>query len=163
MNELDEEVKTRFKAMFDATDAAFQEIFPKMFGGGHAHLSLTDPDDLLNTGLEIEAQPPGKKLSHMSLLSGGERALTAIVLLFAILQVRPVPFSILDEVEAALDDVNVNRFGEFLRHYSSDTQFIVITHRRGTMLAADVLYGVTMQESGVSRMMAVSLDQAQAD
>ncbi|MFD1484368.1 chromosome segregation protein SMC [Lacticaseibacillus baoqingensis] len=163
MGELDEAVKTRFKDMFDATNTAFQAIFPKMFGGGHAHLSLTDPDDLLNTGLEISAQPPGKKLSRLSLLSGGERALTAIVLLFAILQVRPVPFSILDEVEASLDDVNVNRFGQFLKHYASDTQFIVITHRRGTMLAANVLYGVTMQESGVSRMMAVSLDQAVQD
>lgn len=160
MGELDEEVRKRFKTMYDATDLAFQDIFPKMFGGGHAHLSLTDPDDLLNTGIEISAQPPGKKLSRLSLLSGGERALTAIVLLFAILQVRPVPFSILDEVEASLDDVNVNRFGEFLKHYATDTQFIVITHRRGTMLAANVLYGVTMQESGVSRMMAVSLDQA---
>lgn len=159
MAELDEEVKTRFKDMFDQTNKAFQEIFPRMFGGGHAHLSLTDPDDLLNTGLEISAEPPGKKLQRLSLLSGGERALTAIVLLFAILQVRPVPFSILDEVEASLDDVNVNRFGEFLKHYASDTQFIVITHRRGTMLAANMLYGVTMQESGVSKMMAVSLDQ----
>lgn len=158
MAELDEEVKTRFKDMFDETNKAFQEIFPRMFGGGHAHLSLTDPTDLLNTGLEISAQPPGKKLQRLSLLSGGERALTAIVLLFAILQVRPVPFSILDEVEASLDDVNVNRFGEFLKHYASDTQFIVITHRRGTMLAANMLYGVTMQESGVSKMMAVSLD-----
>ena len=160
MGELDDEVRRRFKEMYDATDKAFQEIFPKMFGGGHAHLSLTDPNDLLNTGLEISAQPPGKKLTRLSLLSGGERALTAIVLLFAILQVRPVPFSILDEVEASLDDVNVNRFGAFLKHYASDTQFIVITHRRGTMLAANVLYGVTMQESGVSRMMAVSLDEA---
>ncbi|MFD1429951.1 chromosome segregation protein SMC [Lacticaseibacillus mingshuiensis] len=159
MGELDEEVKGRFKEIFDKTNAAFKEIFPKMFGGGHAHLSLTDPDDLLNTGIEIAAEPPGKKLSRLSLLSGGERALTAIVLLFAILQVRPVPFSILDEVEASLDEVNVNRFGEFLRHYASDTQFIVITHRRGTMLAANMLYGVTMQESGVSKMVAVSLDQ----
>ncbi|WP_125704394.1 chromosome segregation protein SMC [Lacticaseibacillus daqingensis] len=163
MGELDEEVKGRFKEMFDATNAAFTDIFPKMFGGGAAHLSLTDPSDLLNTGLEISAQPPGKKLQRLSLLSGGERALTAIVLLFAILQVRPVPFSILDEVEASLDEVNVNRFGEFLKHYSSDTQFIVITHRRGTMLAANMLYGVTMQESGVSKMVAVSLDQLTQD
>ncbi|WP_179395569.1 chromosome segregation protein SMC [Lacticaseibacillus absianus] len=163
MGELDEEVKVRFKEMFDATNAAFMDIFPRMFGGGAAHLSLTDPDDLLNTGLEISAEPPGKKLQRLSLLSGGERALTAIVLLFAILQVRPVPFSILDEVEASLDEVNVNRFGEFLKHYSSDTQFIVITHRRGTMLAANMLYGVTMQESGVSKMVAVSLDQLATD
>lgn len=161
MGELDEEVKARFKQMFDATNAAFETIFPQMFGGGEAHLSLTTPEDLLNTGIEISAQPPGKKLTRLSLLSGGERALTAIVLLFAILKVRPVPFSILDEVEASLDDVNVDRFGRFLRDYSSDTQFIVITHRRGTMLAANMLYGVTMQESGVSKMVAVSLDQVQ--
>ncbi|WP_225047509.1 chromosome segregation protein SMC [Lacticaseibacillus kribbianus] len=163
MGELDSEVASRFAAMFTATNQAFTEIFPRMFGGGSAQLSLTDPDDLLNTGIEISAQPPGKKLQRLSLLSGGERALTAIVLLFAILQVRPVPFSILDEVEASLDEVNVNRFGEFLRHYSSDTQFIVITHRRGTMLAANMLYGVTMQESGVSSMVAVSLDQLATD
>lgn len=163
MHELDETVKTRFKDMFDQTNSAFEAIFPQMFGGGHAHLSLTNPDDLLATGIEISAQPPGKKLTRLSLLSGGERALTAIVLLFAILKVRPVPFSILDEVEASLDDVNVNRFGEFLRHYASATQFIVITHRHGTMVAANVLYGVTMQESGVSRIMAVSLDQSQKE
>ncbi|WP_461224348.1 chromosome segregation protein SMC [Lacticaseibacillus suihuaensis] len=163
MGELDSEVATRFEDMFNKTNAAFTEIFPRMFGGGTAHLALTEPDDLLNTGIEISAQPPGKKLQRLSLLSGGERALTAIVLLFAILQVRPVPFSILDEVEASLDEVNVNRFGEFLKHYSSDTQFIVITHRRGTMLAANMLYGVTMQESGVSSMVAVSLDQLATD
>lgn len=163
MNELDDEVKTRFKAMFDQTNAAFEQIFPQMFGGGEAHLSLTDPDDLLHSGLEISAQPPGKKLQRLSLLSGGERALTAIVLLFAILKVRPVPFSILDEVEASLDEVNVDRFGRFLRDYSSDTQFIVITHRRGTMLAANMLYGVTMQESGISKMVSVSLDQMQSE
>jgi chromosome segregation protein len=131
-----------------------------MFGGGHAELRLTEPEDLLTTGIEIIAQPPGKKLTRLSLLSGGERALTAITLLFAILRVRPVPFSILDEVEASLDDANVERFGEFLQNYSSSTQFIVITHRRGTMVAADVLYGVTMQESGVSTMVAVTLDEA---
>ncbi|KRM56333.1 chromosome segregation protein SMC [Lacticaseibacillus sharpeae] len=160
MAELDDEVRTRFKEVFDATSKAFTEIFPQMFGGGHAELRLTNPDDLLTTGIEIIASPPGKKLVRLSLLSGGERALTAITLLFAILRVRPVPFSILDEVEASLDEANVDRFGAFLQHYSSSTQFIVITHRRGTMVAADVLYGVTMQESGVSRMVAVSLDEA---
>ncbi|WP_155288049.1 chromosome segregation protein SMC [Lacticaseibacillus zhaodongensis] len=162
MAELDDEVRVRFKDVFDATSAAFTEIFPQMFGGGHAELRLTQPDDLLNTGIEIIAQPPGKKLTRLSLLSGGERALTAITLLFAILRVRPVPFSILDEVEASLDEANVERFGEFLRNYSSSTQFIVITHRRGTMVAADILYGVTMQESGVSTMVAVSIDEAVA-
>lgn len=160
MSELDDEVRERFKDVFDGASAAFTEIFPQMFGGGHAELRLTDPEDLLTTGIEIIAQPPGKKLTRLSLLSGGERALTAITLLFAILRVRPVPFSILDEVEASLDDANVERFGEFLQNYSSETQFIVITHRRGTMVAADVLYGVTMQESGVSTMVAVTLDEA---
>ncbi|KRM72790.1 chromosome segregation protein SMC [Lacticaseibacillus brantae] len=159
MAELDKEVMQRFKTTFDATNMAFQDLFPQMFGGGHASLSLTDPSDLLNTGIEITAQPPGKKLQRLSLLSGGERALTAIGLLFAILQVKPVPFSILDEVEASLDETNVERFGQFLRDYASATQFIVITHRKGTMVAANMLYGVTMQESGVSKMMAVSLDR----
>lgn len=162
MAELDDEVRERFAAVFKATSEAFTAIFPEMFGGGHAELRLTNPEDLLTTGIEIIAQPPGKKLTRLSLLSGGERALTAITLLFAILRVRPVPFSILDEVEASLDEANVTRFGEFLRHYASATQFIVITHRRGTMLAADVLYGVTMQESGVSTMVAVTLDEAVA-
>lgn len=162
MAELDDEVRERFSEVFNATSEAFTTIFPEMFGGGHAELRLTQPDDLLNTGIEIIAQPPGKKLTRLSLLSGGERALTAITLLFAILRVRPVPFSVLDEVEASLDEANVDRFGEFLRHYSSATQFIVITHRRGTMVAADVLYGVTMQESGVSTMVAVTLDEAVA-
>ncbi len=160
MAELDDEVRVRFKDVFDGASAAFTEIFPQMFGGGHAELRLTEPADLLTTGIEIIAQPPGKKLTRLSLLSGGERALTAITLLFAILRVRPVPFSILDEVEASLDDANVERFGEFLQNYASSTQFIVITHRRGTMVAADVLYGVTMQESGVSTMVAVTLDEA---
>lgn len=162
MSELDGEVAARFKDVFDQTAVAFTEIFPQMFGGGHAELRLTNPDDMLTTGIEIIASPPGKKLVRLSLLSGGERALTAITLLFAILRVRPVPFSILDEVEASLDEANVDRFGAFLQHYASATKFIVITHRRGTMTAADVLYGVTMQESGVSRMVAVALEEAVA-
>lgn len=160
MGELDKEVQDRFEEVFTATSAAFTEIFPQMFGGGHAELQLTDPENLLTTGIEIIAQPPGKNHTRLSLLSGGERALTAITLLFAIIKVRPVPFSVLDEVEASLDEANVDRFGDFLKHYSSNTQFIVITHRRGTMAAADILYGVTMQESGVSRMVSVSLDDA---
>ncbi|MEG3033406.1 MAG: chromosome segregation protein SMC, partial [Enterococcus sp.] len=119
---------------------------------------LTEPADLLNTGIEIEAQPPGKKLQNLSLLSGGERALTAIALLFSIIQVRPVPFCVLDEVEAALDEANVARFGHYLSRFQDDTQFIVVTHRKGTMEAADVLYGVTMQESGVSKIVSVRLE-----
>lgn len=158
MNEMDEEVKLRFKQTFAQVAAAFAQIFPKMFGGGQAYLSLTEPNDLLNTGIEITAQPPGKKAQQLSLLSGGERSLTAITLLFAILKVRPVPFVVLDEAEAALDDANVARYARYLRHFDDQTQFIVITHRKGTMMNADVLYGVTMQESGVSQMVSVALD-----
>ncbi|MCB5954897.1 chromosome segregation protein SMC [Enterococcus sp. CWB-B31] len=158
MDEMDQEVKLRFSEVFEAIRGQFKTVFPNMFGGGRAELILTDPDDLLNTGIEIEAQPPGKKLQSLSLLSGGERALTAIALLFSIIRVRPVPFCILDEVEAALDDANVSRFGHYLSDFEDETQFIVVTHRKGTMEAADVLYGVTMQESGVSKIVSVRLD-----
>lgn len=159
MNELDEEVKSRFKATFEAVAESFKKIFPLVFGGGKAKLELTEPNNLLETGIEIIAQPPGKKLQRLSLLSGGERALTAITLLFAMLQVNPVPFCLLDEVEAALDDANVTRFAQFLLKYDLKTQFIVITHRRGTMKQADQLYGVVMQESGVSQVLSVSLKE----
>ena len=159
MNELDEEVKSRFKATFEAVAQSFKNIFPLVFGGGKAKLELTEPNNLLETGIEIIAQPPGKKLQRLSLLSGGERALTAITLLFAMLQVNPVPFCLLDEVEAALDDANVTRFAQFLLKYDLKTQFIVITHRRGTMKQADQLYGVVMQESGVSQVLSVSLKE----
>ena len=159
MNELDEEVKSRFKATFEAVAESFKNIFPLVFGGGKAKLELTEPNNLLETGIEIIAQPPGKKLQRLSLLSGGERALTAITLLFAMLQVNPVPFCLLDEVEAALDDANVTRFAQFLLKYDLKTQFIVITHRRGTMKQADQLYGVVMQESGVSQVLSVSLKE----
>ncbi|WP_086348585.1 chromosome segregation protein SMC [Candidatus Enterococcus clewellii] len=158
MEEMDQEVKLRFSEVFEAIRGQFKAVFPNMFGGGRAELVLTNPDDLLNTGIEIEAQPPGKKLQSLSLLSGGERALTAIALLFSIIRVRPVPFCILDEVEAALDDANVSRFGHYLSEFEDETQFIVVTHRKGTMEAADVLYGVTMQESGVSKIVSVRLD-----
>lgn len=159
MNELDEEVKTRFKNTFNQVAASFKNIFPVVFGGGKAKLELTEPNNLLETGIEIIAQPPGKKQQRLSLLSGGERALTAITLLFAMLQVNPVPFCVLDEVEAALDDANVTRFAQFLLKYDMKTQFIVITHRRGTMRQADQLYGVVMQESGVSQVLSVSLKE----
>ena len=159
MNELDEEVKSRFKATFEAVAESFRRIFPLVFGGGKAKLELTEPNNLLETGIEIIAQPPGKKLQRLSLLSGGERALTAITLLFAMLQVNPVPFCLLDEVEAALDDANVTRFAQFLLKYNLKTQFIVITHRRGTMKQADQLYGVVMQESGISQVLSVSLKE----
>ncbi|KRN31716.1 chromosome segregation protein SMC [Weissella halotolerans] len=159
MGEMDQEVKTRFAQTFAAVAKHFATIFVKMFGGGQAELLLTDPDHLLTTGVDIKAQPPGKKFQQMSLLSGGERALTAISLLFAILEVRPVPFVVLDETEAALDEANVTRFAQYLHEVNDRTQFIVITHRKGTMANADVLYGVTMQEPGVSTMVSVDLTE----
>ena len=156
---MDEEMKRRFQQTFDRVFAFTLNLFFKnLFGGGRADLRLTNSDDLLNTGVDIVAQPPGKKLQNLGLLSGGERALTAIALLFSILKVRPVPFCILDEVEAALDEANVYRFSQYLKRYSEESQFIVITHRKGTMEEADVLYGVTMQESGVSKLVSVRLE-----
>lgn len=159
MSDLDDKVKKRFADTFNQIATSFSKLFPLVFGGGDAKLVLTQPDNLLTTGIEIIARPPGKKLEHLSLLSGGERSLTAITLLFAMLRVNPVPFCILDEVEAALDDVNVSRFAQFLRRFDLQTQFIVITHRRGTMEKADQLYGVVMQESGVSQVLSVSLNE----
>jgi chromosome segregation protein len=158
IEEMDEEMKKRFQQTFEGIREHFEPVFRALFGGGRADLRLTVPEDLLNTGVEIVAQPPGKKLQNLGLLSGGERALTAIALLFSILKVRPVPFCILDEVEAALDEANVHRFSQYLKRYSTETQFIVITHRKGTMEEADVLYGVTMQESGVSMLVSVRLE-----
>ncbi|TYR82834.1 chromosome segregation protein SMC [Priestia megaterium] len=160
IDEMDEEMKKRFADTFYRIREEFNTVFQALFGGGKAELKLTDPNDLLNTGVEIVAQPPGKKLQNLGLLSGGERSLTAIALLFSILKVRPVPFCVLDEVEAALDEANVHRFATYLRRYSHDTQFIVITHRKGTMEEADVLYGVTMQESGVSKLVSVRLEDS---
>ena len=162
MADLDETVVTRFKTAFDQVATEFSAIFVQMFGGGKAELILTDPEHLLTSGVDIMAQPPGKKFQRLSLLSGGERALTAITLLFAILAVRPVPFSILDEAEAALDDANVDRFSQYLQDFQTGTQFVIITHRKGTMMHANVLYGVTMEESGVSKMVSVSLDDLKA-
>ena len=162
ISEMDEEMTRRFADTFYAIRDQFETVFKALFGGGRAELKLTDPLNLLQTGVEIVAQPPGKKLQKLSLLSGGERALTAIALLFSILKVRPVPFCILDEVEAALDEANVFRFSQFLKEFSVETQFIVITHRKGTMEGADVLYGITMQESGVSRLVSVRLEETAA-
>lgn len=160
IGEMDEEMKKRFETTFTNIRAHFHDVFRSLFGGGRADLVLTDPNDMLNTGVDIVAQPPGKKLQNLGLLSGGERALTAIALLFSILKVRPVPFCILDEVEAALDEANVHRFAQYLKQFSQDTQFIVITHRKGTMEFSDVLYGVTMQESGVSKLVSVRLEES---
>lgn len=157
ITEMDQEVKDRFKETFHAVQGHFEEVFKTLFGGGQAELRLTD-DDYLAAGVDIIVQPPGKKLQHLSLLSGGERALSAIALLFAILKVRSAPFVILDEVEAALDEANVIRYANYLKNLSDQTQFIVITHRKGTMEYSDRLYGVTMQESGVSKLVSVNLN-----
>lgn len=159
IKEMDGEMSTRFHDTFTNVRAQFKNVFRELFGGGQADLVLINPDNLLETGIEIVAQPPGKKLQSLSLLSGGERALTAIALLFAILNTRPVPFCILDEVEAALDESNVIRYSQYLKKFSKETQFIVITHRKGTMEGADVLYGITMQESGVSKLVSVKLEE----
>ncbi|WP_010630981.1 chromosome segregation protein SMC [Sporolactobacillus vineae] len=161
MTEMDQEVEQRFSATFKKIRGHFQIIFRELFGGGQADLRLIDPHDLLGSGVDIFAEPPGKKLQRLSLLSGGERALTAIALLFSILKVRPVPFCVLDEVEAALDDANVDRYARFLKKFSTETQFIVVTHRHGTMEHADVLYGVTMQESGISKLVSVRLEETE--
>lgn len=157
MDEMDSEVIKRFGETFSVINQQFQKTFRKLFGGGNASLQLTDPSDLLATGVDIIAQPPGKKKQNLALLSGGERALTAIALLFAILEVKPVPFCVLDEVEAALDDANVYRYGDYLQDFTENTQFIVITHRKGTMEHADILYGVTMERSGISKLASVKL------
>lgn len=158
INEMDGEMITKFKETFDLVRLHYIETFYELFGGGQADLILTDPNDLLNTGVEIIARPPGTKLGTSTLLSGGQKALTSIAMLFAILKVRTIPFCILDEVEAALDEANVARYAKYLKHFSDQTQFIVITHRRGTMEEADVLYGVTMQERGVTSMVSVKMD-----
>jgi chromosome segregation protein len=159
INEMDAEMVKRFDQTFTSIQEEFEGVFKALFGGGRAELKLTDPSDLLHTGVDIVAQPPGKKLQNLGLMSGGERALTAIALLFSILKIRPVPFCILDEVEAALDEANVQRFSQYLKKFSDETQFIVITHRKGTMEEAHVLYGVTMQESGVSKLVSVRLQE----
>ncbi|MGG4146121.1 chromosome segregation protein SMC [Paenibacillus algorifonticola] len=159
IREMDDEMSKRFKTTFEAIRGHFSIVFAKLFGGGRADLVLVEPDRVLDTGIDIVAQPPGKKLQNLQLLSGGERALTAIALLFAILQVKPVPFCVLDEVEAALDEANVSRFAQYLREFSELTQFIVVTHRKGTMEEADVLYGVTMEEGGVSKLVSVRLEE----
>ncbi|ORX24269.1 chromosome segregation protein SMC [Thermoanaerobacterium sp. PSU-2] len=153
-------IKAKFKDNFNLIEAQFKETFKKLFGGGRAELMLTNPDDLLNTGIEINVQPPGKKLQNISLLSGGEKALVAISLLFAMILIRPTPFCILDEIDAALDDANVDRFASYLKDLSRESQFIVVTHRKGTMSVADTLYGVTMQEKGVSKLLSLKLESA---
>ena len=150
----------RFTTQFSQIRANFIKIFKELFNGGNADLELLDSENPLEAGIEIKAQPPEKKLQSISLLSGGEKALTAIAILFAILKLKP--FCLLDEIEAALDDANANRFAKYLRRFSEDTQFIVITHRKPTMELADSLYGVTMEEKGVSKIVSVKLEEAVA-
>ena len=159
VEEITSSMKTQFGTQFEIISKNFTEVFKELFGGGSAEILLSDPTDILSSGIEIDVRPPGKKLQRMSLLSGGEMAFTAIALLFAILRVRPTPFCILDEIEAALDDNNIARFCSYIKKFSEKTQFIVVTHRRGTMEAADILYGVTMQEKGVSKLLSMRLDE----
>ena len=163
IGELCDEMRTLFADSFKRINENFVHIFRELFGGGSARLYLSDPDDVLESGIEIEVSPPGKVIKNLSALSGGEQALVAISIYFAILAVNPSPFCILDEIEAALDDVNVVRYAQYLRRLTDKTQFIVITHRRGTMEAADVLYGVTMQEDGVSKILRLDLNSVSAD
>ena len=153
-------MEKQFKEQFALMNDNFQRTFVKLFGGGKAELRLSDPKDALNCGIDIVAQPPGKKLQMLSLLSGGERALTAIAILFAILDLKPTPFCILDEIEAALDDANIDTYADYLKSYAENTQFIVITHRKGTMERCDALYGVVMEEKGVSKTVSVKLNEA---
>jgi chromosome segregation protein len=157
IEELDVDMRKQFLLTFDEIGKRFDHTFKELFGGGKGTLELTEDEDVLEAGIRIIAQPPGKKLQNMMQLSGGEKALTAIALLFAILDLKPSPFCLLDEIEAALDDSNVSRFANYLQKLTSNTQFIVITHRRGTMAAADALYGITMQEKGVSTLVSVNL------
>ena len=159
IQEMTTTMKEQFKEQFELINKNFAEVFKELFGGGNASLKLEDEENILECGIEITVQPPGKKLQNMMLLSGGEKAFTAIALLFAILKINPAPFCVLDEIEAALDDVNVYRFAEYLKKFSKDTQFLVITHRKGTMEAADTVYGVTMEESGISKLLSMKLNK----
>ncbi len=161
IDELTDNMRRRFSESFNAINENFKQIFVELFGGGKAELTLSDPTDVLESGIEINVAPPGKVIKNLSLLSGGEQAFVAIAIYFAILKIKPAPFCILDEIEAALDDVNVTKYAQYLRHFTDTTQFILITHRRGTMEEADVMYGVTMQEKGISKVL--RLDQPPAD
>jgi len=159
ISELSTLMEEQFKTQFKIINENFETVFSEIFGGGHGYIKLSDENDVLNSGIEIAAQPPGKNIQNMTLLSGGEKALTAIALLFAILKMKPSPFCILDEIEAALDDANVKRFADYLKRFSDNTQFIIVTHRKGSMEAADTLYGITMQEQGVSKLISVKFTE----
>ena len=157
IQDMTETMKQEFKEKFEIINKNFGEVFKELFGGGMAEVTLTDEENILECGIDITVQPPGKKLQNMTLLSGGEKAFTAIALLFAILKINPAPFCVLDEIEAALDDVNVYRYAEYLKKFAKETQFLVITHRKGTMEAADTVYGVTMEEKGISKLLSMKL------
>ena len=161
IREITQEMTTIFVAEFAKIDRYFGEVFEEMFGGGKGALILEDPQNPLTCGIEIRVQPPGKQVKTITLLSGGEKAFVAIALYFAIMKVRPTPFCVMDEIEAALDDANVIRYAEYMRNLTDNTQFLVITHRRGTMEQADILYGVTMQEKGVSKIIEMDVDAAE--
>ena len=158
IDQITQQMTSIFAEQFQLLNESFQETFLELFGGGKARLELEDENDILNCGIEIKVQPPGKQLKTITLLSGGEKAFVAIALYFAILKVHPTPFCVMDEIEAALDEANVVRYARYMRRIAGKTQFIVITHRRGTMEEADVLYGVTMQEKGVSRILTINLN-----
>ncbi|MBQ2230502.1 MAG: chromosome segregation protein SMC, partial [Oscillospiraceae bacterium] len=155
------EMKEIFKTEFSRISESFKETFLELFGGGRAALELEDEENILDCGIEIKVQPPGKTLKTITLLSGGEKAFVAIALYYAILKIRPTPFVIMDEIEAALDEANVTRTANYMRKLSDKTQFLVITHRRGTMEEADILFGVTMQEQGVSRVLKMDVEEAE--
>ena len=157
ISEMTQIMKEQFNEKFKIINKNFGEVFAELFSGGKAELILEDENNILECGIEITAQPPGKKLQNMMLLSGGEKAFTAIALLFAILKINPAPFCVLDDIEAALDDVNVYRFADYLKKFSGNTQFLVITHRKGTMEAADTVYGITMEEKGISKLLSMKL------
>jgi chromosome segregation protein len=160
IQQMNRESRRLFEETFAAVDAKFREIFPRMFRGGRAELRLTNPDDMLETGIDIVAQPPGKKLSSIELMSGGEKALTAVSLVFAMFQIKPSPFCILDEVDAPLDEANVARYNDMVRSMTDRSQFILITHVKRTMQMVDVLYGVTMPEAGVSKIVSVRMNES---
>ena len=163
INDMDSIMEEKFNKTFQEIKQEFQKVFRELFKGGSANLYMTDPNNILETGIELEATPPGKNLKTVQSLSGGEKTFTAIALLFAILNVRPVPFCLFDEVEAALDEANVDAFGEYLNKYRNKTQFIIITHKKKTMEFIDTLYGITMQESGVSKKVSVKLNDLTKD
>ena len=163
IKDIEKEMEQRFMKNFNVIKQNFNQVFRELFGGGKADVYLIDEGNSLSSGIEIMAQPPGKKLQSLSLLSGGEKSLTAVALLFAILKTKPTPFCILDEIDAALDEANISRYTNYLKSFSDKTQFIMITHRKGSMEMADVLYGITMEEEGISRMVSIKLSDKDSE